>query len=382
MIFESATLGIPTEFEDENKAVEDAGQEDEDSVAVPFDPKAIKITPRIISLDMLIKRLANDEIHLNPDFQRLFVWKDERQSRLIESLLLRLPLPAFYFDGKDDSKWEVVDGLQRLSTIKRFVIDKENNLRLTGLEYLRQFEGKSFDELPRDLQRPIEEAPVTAYIIEAGTPDEVKFNLFKRINTGGLMLTAQEIRHALNQGLPATTVKELADDEAFKNATVWKIAQNRMEDCDFTTRFVAFYLLGFQAYEPDMDNFLNKGMKEIKNPRTNLIQLRENFRSAMETAWKIFEIDAFRKRYEEGAKRKPINKALFEVLSVSFARLAADNPERLKILRKRGAAFRKRFIRLMNDSEFDRAITHGTGQKYTVEKRHSKIWEIINETIA
>jgi len=382
MITESAELNIPTELEEENKAVEITGQEDEDTVAVPFDPKAIKITPRIVSLDMLIKRLANDEIHLSPEFQRLFVWKDERQSRLIESLLLRLPLPAFYFDGKDDSRWEVVDGLQRLSTIKRFVIDKKNNLRLTGLEYLRQFEKKSFDELPRDLQRAIEEAPVTAYIIEAGTPDDVKFNLFKRINTGGLMLTTQEIRHAINQGLPAKTIAYLAADETFKHTTQSKIPTERMEDRDFITRFVAFYLLGFQAYDPDMDTFLNRGMQEIKKPRTDLNKLRENFRSAMETAWKIFEIDAFRKRYEEGARRKPINKALFEVVSVSFAQLAAENPDGLKTLRKRGAAFRKRFIHLMNDAEFDRAITQGTGQKYTVEKRHTKFREIIKQTIA
>lgn len=315
-----------------------------------------------------------------PDFQRQGnLWPIEKQSQLIESVLIKLPLPAFYFDGSDDNKWLVVDGLQRLSAIKKFVVDK--SMALYGLEFLKKLEGFKFDDLPRAYQRQIEEAEIMAYIINPGTPENVKFNIFKRINTGGLVLAAQEIRHALNQGVPAKFVAELANLQEFKKATGWVIATDRMLDREFVTRFITFYINSPADYKPDLDTFMSKSMGQLKlKTEEELLAIKNNFIEAMKLSTAIFSRWAFRKVYDIAARRKPINKALFEVWSVELAKLS-DEQRRLALKRKREIF--NSFIKLMNeDNFFGNAITSATGDKGRVKYRFFKIEELLKQQLA
>lgn len=345
----------------------------------PFNPQDIDIKTKTMSLDNIIKRLKENEIDMAPDFQRQGnLWTSEKQSRLIESILIKLPLPAFYFDGSDDDKWLVVDGLQRLSAIKNFVVDK--SMALSGLEFLKKLEGTTFDDLPRPYQRQIEEAEIMAYIINPGTPEDVKFNIFRRINTGGLVLTPQEIRHALNQGTPAKFVAELAETEEFQQATEWVIATDRMLDREFITRFIAFYLTSPEDYKPDLDTFLSMSMTQLKDrSETELASIKRNFTEAMKLAYAIFSQWAFRKVYDKTARRNPINKALFEVWSVELAKLSDE--ERV-LIRDRGKRLFHSFIQLMNEDEtFVSAITSSTGDKTRIRYRFSKIEELLRQQL-
>lgn len=374
------------ETKDEADRIEEEIQGNE-PISVPFDPNLIRIRRDPFTLGELIDKIEYNEVNFKTSFQRKSdLWDATKQSRLIESVLLRLPLPAFYFDevieNEDDienrrSVWQVIDGLQRCSAFNHFIVKKD--LALENLEFLTRFNGMKYDDLPRELQRRIQQTPITTYIVEKGTPEEVKFNIFKRINTGGLVLTAQEIRHAMNQGIAADFVAELAAMPSFQQATCYIISQERMEDRDFITRFVSFYLQDYKTYLPDLDSFLTKGMSQIKYiTQEQRNKMTQDFEEAMIAAYKIFGNDAFRKRTDITARRKPLNKALFEVLSVLLSRLSSNEREWLI---SKGELFKEKFRKLNCDNAFRYSISSGTGQRDSVIRRYTEINRIITETL-
>ena len=215
-----------------------------DGIAIrPFDPSKIDISLQNITMDNLLKRIRNNEVELNTEFQRKAgLWSTQQKSRLIESLLLKIPLPAFYFDAQSEDRWLIIDGLQRITAFKEFMID--NTLALEGLEFFCDFNKLHYSDLPRSFQRRIEETNLVVYTVRRGTPDNVKYNVFKRINTGGLELTPQEIRHALFQGQATQLLLELSRSKEFIETTCGSIRTDRMLDQEFVLRFIAVCFYG------------------------------------------------------------------------------------------------------------------------------------------
>jgi len=364
---------------DNGTGVEPEDYSSNEAITEPFDPTHIRVATQQLTIDLLLTRIKHGEIDLAPDFQRKAgIWKSDARSRLIESMLIRIPLPAFYMDATKDEKWLVVDGLQRLTTLKEFAIDK--TLRLTKLDFLKQLEGKTYDELHRSYQRRINETQVTTFLIEQGTPDGVKFNIFKRINTGGLPLSGQEIRHALNQGKASKLLVELAETPEFKKAIDNGISDDRMADRECVLRFLAFTMTPYTQYDKDLDSFLNKSMADINKLSAKEIEhLRNRFLRAMVAAYDIFDKEAFRKRYRPTAPRSPINKALFESWSVNLSNLS---DAQIQLLQTRRVLLQNAFIKLMNDPAFNNAISQGTGDSSKVKLRFSDIERLIEEVLA
>ncbi len=280
----------------------------------PFDPSKIDIKMDKMTIDSIIKRITYGELEFDSEFQRKSgLWKVTQKSQLIESILLRIPLPAFYFDATNDDKWLIIDGLQRISTLKEFVVDK--SFVLTGMEFLKELNSLNFDKLPRSLQRRIEETNVNAYLVNPATPANVKFNIFKRINTGGLVLEAQEIRNALYQGQAAKFIKGLAKLPEFTDATDNSINTDRMLDREFCLRYIAFTCLSLDMYNGSIDEFLNTAMEFLNNAtEQSLDALKKEFVRSMIACKNIFGRYSFRKMAKDGRKR-PINKAIFEIWS-------------------------------------------------------------------
>lgn len=298
----------------------------------PFDPSKIDIKMDKITVDSIIKRIKNEELEFDSTFQRKAgLWKPVQKSRLIESILLKIPLPAFYFDASNDDKWQIIDGLQRIGTIKEYVVDQ--SFKLNGLEFLHDLDGVSFDGLPRPLQRRIEETNLNAYLVNPATPINVKFNIFKRINTGGLVLEPQEIRNALFQGQAAQFLLDCSKSTNFKKATDYSIKSDRMLDREFILRFVCFTNLDLEIYNGIMDDFLNSGMEYIqKASAKELDRIASEFERVMIDSNKILGKYAFRK-IVSNKKRGPVNKALYEVWSVLVKKLS--NAEVLKLCAQR-----------------------------------------------
>jgi hypothetical protein len=359
-------------------------QTDEENgfIREPFDPDSIDVVTRNMTVDLLLARAATNRLDLQPDFQRRWgLWDAARQSRLIESMLLRIPLPVIYVAENQDEGWEVVDGIQRLSTIARFVnpgVVGSAPLVLTGLEYLREFDGRTYGELGERLKTRLIETELQVHVIRRGTPPEVKFNVFKRINTGGVQLSPQEIRHAITPGPARRVLEDWAEEPEFLKATDYAIKTSRMDDRELVLRFLAFHLRGPENYRiADMDRFLLEAMAEINKLGDRMLEaVHGDFVRAMSAAHSIFGNDAFRKRVREREKRKPINKALFESVSVNLARLPQG---RLSELVARRAEVKSRLVRLTGVREFESAISQGTADVAKVRRRFVEVERLLGE---
>lgn len=350
-------------------------------ITKPFNPNEIDVDISTVNLGSLIEQLENDEIDLQPDFQRAAdVWDNVKKSRLIESILLGLPLPSFYFSEDPVSqKLSIIDGLQRICAIRDFVLKEDEPLKLEGLQFLKNFEGLTFSQLARPEVKRIKSLKITMNTLRKGTPLDVKYIIFQRVNTAGEPLTPQEMRHALNQGPAAIFIKELADMESFKKATNYSVKSKRMQDRDFVNRFVAFFI-GYQDYMGDLDMFLNDKMGELnKMTPAQRDDIRVSFDKAMECCYEIFKKDTFRKRYKITDKRKPISKSVYDTLSVNIAWLSDEEQH---LLLKNAEAFKAGMIRLFNDERFNFSISTGTGQKYNVEQRFTMVKSLIKEIIS
>jgi len=345
----------------------------------PFDPEQIKIRTANIVISQLVSRIEHGEIDLAPDFQRLSgIWNNKRKSRLIESLLLRIPIPVFYVAADEKDDWAVVDGIQRMKVINDYVTGK---FAMSSLEYLVKLNGLKYDKLPRAMQRRIIETQLIINVIEPKTPPEVMLNVFVRINTGGMPLNRQEIRHALYPGHVRGFLKKLAQCEEFLKATDGSISKDRMADRECVLRFLAFRITSPEEYsDNDLDSFLGRIMEEINEmDNTERRILAKEFKEAMDAAYRIFGRDAFRKQREVGGNRRPVNRALFESWGVN---LASCTPEQINALAKSKKKIKNRFISLMHhDSDFDRAISYATHTPKRVHKRFRSINKIVQEFI-
>lgn len=373
--------GLEVEYEDQD--------DENNTIEHPFDSDKIRIDQQMLSLKYIYDLIKENQIILNPEFQRYHVWKErKRKSLLIESLMLRIPIPAFYFYENENTNFIVIDGQQRLSTIREYI---EGEFKLFGLEYLEnQCGGKTFYELDIKYQQRIFRTQLAVNILDARSPSNVVFDIFRRVNTGGVSLKAQEIRNSIAKPNIRNLLKTLYKSEEFQTATRGRIKDERMDGQELVLRFIAFY----KAYNyndntinyntGDLAIFLDEALAYLnKADNSELNQIIDAFYCAMKNSYDLLREFSFRKCYLNSDHKvysniDIINKALFSSWAVVLANPKYKNVD---FYIYSNDAIKKLADHLGGDYDYNTVLTQGTNSTRAVKYSFYKANKIIDEVL-
>ena len=299
-------------------------------------PDRVDFSRNNFSIFEMKRFIDNEEIILDPDFQRNSnIWNNAKKAKLIESILMAIPLPLFYFAENKNGGLSVVDGLQRLYAIKDFMNDE---YVLKDLAYLQTKNGLKFSQLERNDQQRIERYQLQVNVMSSSTPEYIKLNIFQRINSGSTPLNKQEMRHALYQGKSTKLLKELAECDEFKTAVATRLNTVRMKDRYIILRALVFYLwkndeniknintrIKTDLYN-DFDDFLGRYMR-IMNSMTDeyINELKNIFKKSMILLHTIYKKQTFRRSEEKPVFNIVLFESLFFITAALLNKIHIDN---------------------------------------------------------
>lgn len=344
---------------------------DEDAFLGDYPIDTVLIRNESRTVHEVLRRIDKGSFIMDPDFQRDFIWQEDKQSKLIESVLMRIPLPVFYLAEDNEGRMVVVDGLQRLSTFHRFV-NNELTLKLPEQSTLHK---KKFEDLSPKLQNRVEDCNLILYIVDVKVPERARLDIFERVN-GGVPLTRQQMRNCLFMGDATLFLKKEAQTKLFKRVTGGSLRTSTMRDREFINRFCAFKTLPLSAYRGDMDEFLAQSLRKMnQSTLEDLNALSSQFRNSMRNNREVFKEHAFRKHTAGQDGRKVINASLWDVMSVNLSEYPSE------LVKDRAERLRFAFYELMEDWEFEEAISRGTNDARRVRYRFECVQEAFGEVL-
>lgn len=330
--------------------------------------KVLNLYPIDYPFETLISRAKDNKLHLDPDFQRKYKWdKDghERGSKFIESCLMRIPLPACYFAERDDSTHDVIDGVQRITTIQNFFNDE---FALENLTIFKELEGKKFSELG-DLKNELESTTIRCVILRKENPKYLVSEIFARLNQGGVKLEPQEIRHAVYPGTLDNLLQELSDNDIIKKFKDGKKEKNSRENEEVVLRYFALQS-DLSDYEGNLTSYLDRYMENNKNiPLSEINNLRNDFNETLSKCLKVFSVDEIFRDITNNSPRQGL--VYYDLLMWYFHQLSMsvidENKEKIKIS----------FESFCQSPEFKKTKTSSLQKKESIVKRRQLLKEML-----
>ena len=356
---------------------------DEDS-KIPYEiPKEVrKITTQAYdkSVSDIVRMIEDKDIRLDPEYQRNYVWDNKKASMLIESIILNVPIPVIYVSQEEDDSWSVIDGLQRLSSLKRFF---DGKFKLSGLEILSDLNKSDINTLNTKALRMLKNGLLRVIMITHDSNEEIKYDVFMRLNTGSVHLTEQELRNCLYRGNLNKFLKDVVQNETWLKLMGLKEPHKRMADRETALRFLAIWQNWnaeedfLHGYKGRMKSFLNAFMQEHKDLKAvEAAQWKQVFEEKINKVNAVYGDNAFKRQGLDGSTEKTINRAIIDVIMLS------STQHTLEELLGKKRTINQRFLDMVNnDVEFRNSIKIGTSDTKVITHRLSRWCEEVSRIV-
>lgn len=343
----------------ENELLTFEDVESDTLIGIPKEERKIITQAYDKSVVDIIRMMEDNDIRLDPEYQRNYVWDNKKASLLIESLILNVPIPVIYVSQEEDGVWTVIDGLQRLYSLKRFF---EGNFKLTGLEVLSDLNKCDINTLDAKAARILRNGLLRVIMISSDSNEEIKYDIFMRLNTGSVHLTEQELRNCLYRGSFNDLLKDLSQNPIWLSLLGLRGPHKRMVDRELELRFFALINSWkreenvIEGYSGKMKSFLNTFMKTNRQlSMATSQQWQKQFEDTVDKVNSIFGESAFKRIRQDNMAEKSVNRAIMDVLMLSV------NFYSKEVLLRNAIRIEREFKDLIqNNSDFRDSLQKGT----------------------
>lgn len=314
-------------------------------------------------------------LNTRPDYQRMYVWDNKKASRLIESILLNIPIPLIYMVAIN-GQINVIDGQQRLTSIFNFL---DGKFKLTGLVAFSNLNKLSFKDLDEEYQNRINDYHIRTITFKSSAASDLQYEIFSRLNTGSVALNDQELRNCVYRGKFNDLLKELATNEKFLDILGLNGPHKRMQDVELVLRFLSFYINTYIKYKSSMKSFLNNTMNSenivFSKDDSKAAEYRKVFNQAVNNVFSLLGTNCFRRfiknkdSNDSTWESRRFNVSLYDILMWSLCEIDSN------LLMRHKDAIREALINLMvEDDDFISSIQISTSDPKVVRRRF-EIWK-------
>jgi 5-methylcytosine-specific restriction endonuclease McrA len=358
----------------------------EEELIIPNDEKKILWQAKDFSIREFLTMKADGDLILQPDYQRDYVATNKIASRLVESILMDVPIPVVFLAEEPDGTMSIIDGQQRLTTFISFLEGKfpdGRDFRLSSLPVLKELNRKSFGDLDDIQKKKIRNTTIHSIIIKKESNPDMKFEIFERLNTGSTKLNENEIRNNSYRGEYINLIKELSEDKRLDILVNKRNFKKRMGYQGLVLRFLSISEKSYLNYRSPMKQFCNNNLRDnLSIHISKLKEYKERFEHCLELTDIVFGEKSFRKySYKDGEQSGnwvmgQINTALFDIQMCGFV-----NYDKNQILSK-ADQIRDRLIHLMiNNQEFIESISNRTSNSEAIKTRFKIYMNMLDEII-